>query len=72
MSQKSLVSMFGKSGSGKSSLARFLEENLNNCVYISQKLPKGNAKSSIATYLEANKIIKSHFANFSKKIYRIL
>ncbi|MCV3457103.1 ATP-binding cassette domain-containing protein [Campylobacter sp. CNRCH_2016_0050h] len=63
----SFVAIVGKSGSGKSSLALFLEKNIDNCIYISQRLPRGNIRSSVASYLEANKVIASFFSSYFNK-----
>ena len=62
-----LSAIIGKSGSGKSSLAKYLESNLSNCIYISQKSLRGNIKSSIASYLEINKVIAKYFAEYFNK-----
>ena len=57
----------GKCGSGKSSLAKYLQNYLSNCIYLSQKKSRGSIKSSIASYLELNKNIAQYFAkNFGK------
>ena len=56
-----ITSIVGKSGSGKTSLARFIEENTKNTLYISQKSLRGNIKSNVATYTKINKVIASLF-----------
>lgn len=58
----SMSTIVGKSGSGKSSLAKFINENFNNVSYISQDLIKGNVRSSVASLTGLNKRISSIFS----------
>jgi excinuclease UvrABC ATPase subunit len=67
---KAITSIIGKSGSGKSSLAVFLEKTLDDVVYISQKSLKGNIRSTLASILEINKYIAKSFAKKYDKDYQ--
>ena len=67
---KSITSIIGKSGSGKSSLAIFMENYLDNTIYISQKSLKGNVRSTLASVLEINKYIAKSFAKKYNKDYQ--
>lgn len=58
---RKIIGVVGKSGSGKTSLAHFIEKNVKNTLYVSQKSLRGNIKSNIATYTKINKIIASMF-----------
>ena len=60
----SVNAIVGKSGSGKSSLSRYIEKNIINSIYISQKSIKGNIKSTFASYLGLNKDIANYFSKF--------
>lgn len=53
----------GKSGAGKSSIAEFLSENLDNVDYVSQSTIRGNIRSSVSSYLDLNEILSSYYAN---------
>lgn len=56
----------GKSGAGKSSIAEFLAENVDNVVYVSQTFIRGHVRSSLASYLELNEVFSSHYGtNFA-------
>lgn len=57
-----MSTIVGKSGSGKSSLAKFINENYNNVSYISQDLIKGNIRSTVASLTGLNKKITSKFS----------
>ena len=67
---KSITSIVGKPGSGKSSLAIFIENHLEDTIYISQKSLKGNIKSTVASILEINKSIAKSFAKKYNKEYQ--
>ncbi|EOW9216898.1 TPA: ATP-binding cassette domain-containing protein [Vibrio cholerae] len=58
----SMSTIVGKSGSGKSSLARYINENCNDVLYISQDLIKGNIRSTVASLTGLNKKITSKFS----------
>lgn len=58
----SMSTIVGKSGSGKSSLAKYINENCNNVSYISQDLIKGNVRSTVASLTGLNKKITSKFS----------
>jgi len=53
----------GKSGTGKSSVAEFLSEKLDNVDYVSQSTIRGNVRSSVSSYLDFNEILLSCYAN---------
>jgi excinuclease UvrABC ATPase subunit len=57
-----MSTIVGKSGSGKSSLAKYINENYNNVSYISQDLIKGNIRSTVASLTGLNKKITSKFS----------
>ncbi|MXR67557.1 ATP-binding cassette domain-containing protein [Shewanella sp. JBTF-M18] len=57
-----MSTIVGKSGSGKSSLAKFISENCNNVSYVSQELIKGNIRSTVASLTGLNKKIASKFS----------
>lgn len=63
----SMSTIVGKSGSGKSSLAKYINENYNNVSYISQDLIKGNVRSTVASLTGLNKKVT---AKFSQKYNR--
>jgi len=67
--EKSITSIIGKSGSGKSSVALFIEKKIDNVIYISQKNLKGNIKSTLASVLEINKHIAQAFSKKYNKDY---
>jgi len=67
---KAITSIIGKSGSGKSSLAIFMENYLDDTIYISQKSLKGNIRSTLASILEINKHIAKSFAKKYNKEYQ--
>ena len=60
--ESQITCIVGKSGSGKTSLSNFLEQNIDDVIYISQKTLRGNIKSNIATYTKINKAIADIFA----------
>lgn len=64
--KKSISVLVGKSGSGKSSIAKYINENNDNSVYISQDLIKGNIRSTVATLTGINKKISRIFGNHFK------
>ncbi|MEL4342215.1 ATP-binding cassette domain-containing protein [Shewanella xiamenensis] len=56
----------GKSGSGKSSIAKFISHNLDKCIYVSQEFLKGNVKSTVSSVTGINRIVATIYAkNFS-------
>ena len=67
---RAITSIIGKSGSGKSSLAIFMENYLDYTIYISQKNLKGNVRSTLASILEINKYIAKSFAKKYNKEYQ--
>lgn len=52
-----ITALVGKSGSGKTSIARYIDDNLENAVFITQKSLRGNIRSTVASYLKINKVI---------------
>ena len=54
----------GKSGAGKSSIAEFFAENLDNVIYVSQTLVRGHVRSSVASYLELNELLSGYYGNY--------
>jgi excinuclease ABC subunit A len=64
IAKNSINAIVGKSGSGKSSLSKYIEENIEHSIYISQKSIKGNIKSTFASYLGINKNIADFFGKF--------
>ncbi|SUX05741.1 ATP-binding cassette domain-containing protein [Campylobacter lari] len=62
-----ITAFIGRSGSGKSSLAKYLSDTQEKCIYISQKTLRGNIKSSVVTYLELSKEISKYFAKHFHK-----
>ncbi|EAL1123077.1 ATP-binding cassette domain-containing protein [Campylobacter coli] len=64
-----ITAIVGKSGSGKSSLARFINQTYKNTIFVSQKSLQGNSRSTISSYLGINKEIASIFGNFFNKDY---
>lgn len=52
-----ITALVGKSGSGKSSLAKYINNNHDNIIYISQSLIRGNIRSNVSTILGLNKIV---------------
>jgi excinuclease ABC subunit A len=54
----------GKSGAGKSSIAEFFAENLDNVVYVSQTFIRGHVRSSVASYLELNELLSGYYATY--------
>lgn len=61
------VCIVGKSGAGKSSLAKYISENYKNTEYVSQSNISNNARSTVSTYLDINKtIIKLFSDNFNE------
>lgn len=63
-----MTAIVGISGSGKSSVASYLEENYDYVSYVSQKQIKDNVRSSVSTYLELGRPISEFYAksfNFS-------
>lgn len=59
----SVLSIVGKSGAGKSSIASFINDEVEGTVYISQNDIKGNIKSSVSTITGANKKVAKLFSN---------
>jgi len=66
----SISCIIGKSGAGKSSLAKFIKKSLNNVIYMSQQNLKGNIRSTIASFLEINKNIALTFGKKFNKTYK--
>ncbi|EMR34065.1 ATP-binding cassette domain-containing protein [Vibrio harveyi] len=58
-----ITTLVGKSGSGKSSIAKFIENEVSNVIYISQKLIKGNIRSTVASITGLNKKVSQIFSN---------
>ncbi|HDY7969547.1 TPA: ATP-binding cassette domain-containing protein [Vibrio vulnificus] len=58
-----ITTLVGKSGSGKSSIAKFIENEVSNVTYISQKLIKGNVRSTVASITGLNKKVSQIFSN---------
>lgn len=58
---KSLTVFKGVSGSGKSSIAKFIEENFN-AIYISQKTSNYSTRSTLASSLKCQEYIADFFA----------
>ena len=54
--------LVGKSGSGKSSIAKYIDENIDNSVYVSQDMIKGNIRSTVATLTGLNKKISKLYS----------
>jgi excinuclease ABC subunit A len=52
----------GKSGSGKSSIAEYFSETLDNVIYVSQSFIRGHVRSSVASYLDMNEIFSNSYA----------
>ena len=65
-----ITAIIGKSGSGKSSLAKYLEKKLDNSILITQKNIRGNIKSTISSILEMNKLIANSFSKKFNKDYK--
>ena len=64
---KTLVSICGQSGSGKSILLKeLIQYSLDDYIYVSQKPIKGNITSSIGTYLGITNEIKKIFIKYTK------
>lgn len=59
---KSLTVFKGISGSGKSSIAKFIEENYD-AIYISQKIANYSTRSTLANTLKCQEYIADFFAN---------
>ena len=59
--KKSITAFTGVSGSGKSSLAKWIENN-QKAIYITQKNTHFSARSVLASTLKVNKIIAEYFA----------
>ena len=59
--KKSITAFTGVSGSGKSSLAKWIENN-QKAIYITQKNSHFSARSVLASTLKVNKIIAEYFA----------
>lgn len=57
------VGIVGKSGAGKSSLAKYINENYKNSEYISQSNISNNVRSTVSTYLDINKILIKLFSD---------
>lgn len=57
------VGIVGKSGTGKSSLAKYIDENHKNAEYISQGNISSNIRSTVSTFLDANKALAKLFAD---------
>ena len=68
--ESQITCIVGKSGSGKTSLSIFLEQNIDNVIYISQKALRGNIKSNLATYTKINKVIADIFAKEHNLSYK--
>jgi len=65
-----LIGISGPSGSGKSSFAKALHQNISNSLYISQKPLSSNINSIVATYIDILNQIKNEYAknnNISKE-----
>lgn len=61
---KSLTVFKGISGSGKSSIAKFIEENFN-AIYISQKISNYSTRSTLASSLKCQEHIADLFAAYA-------
>ena len=68
--RNAITAIVGKSGSGKTSLAKYIESNLKHTIYISQNALHGNSRSTIASYLEINKTLANLFAKQYGLSYR--
>lgn len=60
-----ITALVGKSGSGKTSIARYMNEKVGGSVFVTQKSLRGNIRSTVASYLKINKVI----ADFLGKKY---
>lgn len=60
--ESSISVLVGKSGSGKSSIAKYINENILNTIYVSQELIKANVRSTVATLTGLNKKISKLFS----------
>lgn len=65
-----LTALVGKSGSGKTSIAKYIGEKLENTIFVTQKSLRGNIRSTVASYLKINKTIadflgKKYFKDYS-------
>lgn len=58
----SISILVGKSGSGKSSIAKYIDNNYNDVTYISQSLIKGNIMSTVSSLTGINKKISQFFS----------
>lgn len=57
-----ITGLYGPSGSGKSSLAKCIEQRYNKTVYVNQRPIKGTVASTIASYSEVFDDIRNLFA----------
>ena len=62
----SIIGVYGKSGSGKSSLLLELNVHIKNSIYINQKPIRGNNISIIATYIGIFDEIREELGNLFK------
>lgn len=58
-----ITALVGKSGSGKSSVAKYIRDNIEGVVYISQDSIRGNIKSTVATLTSLNRKLVSYFSS---------
>ncbi|MDH2433466.1 ATP-binding cassette domain-containing protein [Pokkaliibacter sp. MBI-7] len=65
--EKSITALVGKSGSGKSSIAKYIYNYFDEVTYISQVSVKGNITSSVASYTGANSLFAKIFAKAFNK-----
>lgn len=64
--QNKITVLVGKSGAGKSSIAKFIKDSYKDVEYISQELIRGNVRSTVASYLEINSVIANWYAKYFK------
>lgn len=63
----SITALVGKSGSGKTSIARYIDDNVENALFITQKSLRGNIRSTVASYLKINKVIADYLGKKYKR-----